>query len=705
MKERRIIKYKEKLYDLGTSNKSFLTLARDLKQVGVKNCYFMLEIMDVSLVNINPHACDKDGHTTLTKDQISRVMTECFKNPWYFLREVARIVDPGGCVPYKANRGNIAQSWCVLHNLDSWLCLTRQQGKTISALVLQAWIYIFGTANSSFIFVNKDGENSKENLRRLGAIIDLLPEYMRCESIIEEDGKITKSKKNATMYRNPVNNNSIIVKSKATSYDSALSLARGLTATILHFDEPEFTNHIDIIVKNSVSTFETAHRRAIAVGAISARIFTCTPGDLDTKPGEAAQLLLNATYRWTDKFYDTPINEIKRAMDIVNSNGILYIEYQYYQIGLTNQWLKEISNKINDPLTVRREILLQRIHGSDLSPYPREDMEYITSTIQNPIDEIYIMHYYRFDIYSELKRSVPYIVGVDCSTGTSSDNNAITVIDPYTVKPVAEFKSPYIGETAYEDLIEELVVEYIPRAIICIERNSVGDGIIDHLLNKSKIAGNLYFDKSRDLVEERMRQAETVESMLKAKSKIKTYYGVYTSGQSREDMFSILSRRINEYKDDFVAANVIKDITALVRTSSGKIEARPGANDDSIMSYLIALYVYYHGNNLAAFGFYRTNVIDDSDLNKGLDKNKLRDLLPEDIVRVIDDEEEFNKILNYEDEIRESLIESQTKSMRASKSKNINVDNYYNNTPNGIVDDYDMDESLDLSIFKDLNNL
>lgn len=234
---KRIARIKGKLYDLGTSNKSFLQVAKDLKTLGIENWYFMLQIYDISLVSINPHSCDENGHTTLTKDQIMRVMTECYKNPWYFLREVARIPDPGGtAVPYLANRGNIAQAWCIWKGLDSWLCLPRQKGKTQSALCMQDWMYSFGTSNSQFIFINKDGDNAKTNLRRLSDQIKLLPEYLRFESYIDENGKTIKATNNATTMRHPVNGNSIIVKSKATSYDSALSLARGLTAPILHFD-------------------------------------------------------------------------------------------------------------------------------------------------------------------------------------------------------------------------------------------------------------------------------------------------------------------------------------------------------------------------------------------------------------------------------------------------------------------------------------
>lgn len=267
-----------KLYDLGTNNKSFLQVALDLKTLGITNYYFMLEIIDPALLDIDPHACDKEGHTTLTREQITRVMTECTRNPWYYLREVARIPDQGGTsVPYKANRGNIAQAWCIYHGLDSWLCLPRQKGKTQSALCIQGWMYNYGTTNSEFIFINKDGDNAKTNLRRLSDQIKLLPEYMQFDSYIDENGTRVKGRSSATTMRHPITNNSIIIKSKAVSYDSALSLARGLTAPVLHFDEPEFTSHIKTIVANSYSTFETAATNAKKNGAMYGRIFTCTP--------------------------------------------------------------------------------------------------------------------------------------------------------------------------------------------------------------------------------------------------------------------------------------------------------------------------------------------------------------------------------------------------------------------------------------------
>ena len=117
----RIKRIKGRYYDTGTANKTFLQVASDLRTVGVKNYYFMLEIIDYSLVGVDPY------DENLPMDIISRIITECTRNIWYYLREVSKIPQPGGVsIHFKANRGNIAQIWCTIHGIDSWLCLPRR---------------------------------------------------------------------------------------------------------------------------------------------------------------------------------------------------------------------------------------------------------------------------------------------------------------------------------------------------------------------------------------------------------------------------------------------------------------------------------------------------------------------------------------------------------------------------------------------------
>lgn len=701
----RIICIGGRYYDTMTKNTSFLQLAKDLKTIGVQKWYFMLEIKDPSLITIDPYAEDDDGHTLLTKDQIDRVTIECLNNPWYYLREIARIAAAGAPrgIPYLANKGNIGQAYCALNGIDSWLCLVRQKGKTKSALALQNWAFSFGTNNSTFIFVNKESDNSKTNLADFKAQISYLPEYLRYEYIINEDGKIEKGNNSATLLSHSVTKNRIKIRGKATSYEAALSMARGLSAPVLHFDEVEFCPWIDVIVSNSVSVFEQSAKVSKEAGTFFARIFTSTPGDIDTPAGKSAEILLSKTVKWQERFYDLHPDKVNEILLGGAGNfddehiGVAYLEYSYREIGLTELWFKQTAAKIGNKLIVRREILLQRLRGSSASPYDADDIEAIIDMARKPIRSITIGEFFTLDIYEELRRDRIYMVGVDCSTGSGNDNNAIEIVDPYSEHVVAELESPYIGEPTLIRIIKEIVMNHIPKAILCIERNHVGSAIIKFLL-ESPIAGRIYFDKHKEIAEENMKEMETVESILKAKSKIMTYYGVWTENKSREAMFSLLADRIKGYKDCFVGQNVTRDISKLI-SKNGKVQAMAGWHDDSVMAYNICMYVLKYGNNLETFGFERGDVITTMlQPGGGLLQPDTIDLntVPETVQEFVEVERDRHKAKGYEDVLRKAISASQRETRELSR-RGVLWDTVYTNTvDDGYSEFEDMgDEVLD----------
>lgn len=429
-------------------------------------------------------------------------------------------------------------------------------------------------------------------------------------------------------------------------------------------------------------------------------------GDLDTKAGKSSQLLLDKTLEWSETFYDKGPEFIENIFSERGDecNRIVYIEYQYYEVGLTREWFNVMAAGIADNLTARRELLLQRLHGSSLSPYDQEDINTIIEMQKEPIDELWINDYYKFDVYTPLERRKVYLIGIDCSSGTNSDNDAVTVIDPYSLEPVAEFECPYIGETKYEQLLISLIRDHLPRSVLCIERNSMGDGIIDHLLH-SPISQNIYYDKDRDLVGQTMHNNQTIESLLRKEASMKRYYGVYTEGKSREDMFAILSRHINEYKEKFVTKNITRDISSLIRTSSGKIVAAPGFHDDSIMSYLIAMYVRYHGNNLAVFGI--NLAAPDSELNNsGLKRPEEIDttLVDKKLVDAAIRQEQLESQANaYEKIMQEAIYKSQADSYKL-KQKGLIDNTIFDNTPDIVIESYDNDDDFN-NVFNSFNAL
>lgn len=738
--QKRLVRMNDAYYDIGTKNVSFMKFAWDLKNAGVKNWFFSLKLYDPTLIYVDPYKEDEDGNSLLTPDEVLRIQTECYRNQWYYLREIARIPSTGSGkhgIAYEANLGNMAQAFLFEMGIDNWMDLPRQCGKTQGTVQLFNYAYDYGTTRATFFHLNRDLPLAKENLRRFSEQRRLLPLPLQFKTTLDSEGHIIKGRDSSTMKEHPITKNTISIKSGPKSIDEAVKTGRGYSMSIFWSDETEFTNHIDIVISNSAPAYRTSADEADKANTTHARLFTSTPGDLDSAAGKSANKVLKKTVKFILKMYDMTKEELKLYVknNKLDSNRIVYIEYQYFQLGKDEKWVEDQYAEIGDPITFKREVLLQRIHGSGNSPFDQTDLEYISSRKRTPIDDVILQDFYNLSIYERLNSQIPYLVGVDCATGTLGDSNAMTIIHPKTLRPVAEFNCDYIGEIKFADLIEELVINYIPRACVIIERNHVGDAVIEYLLTKSKISGNLYYDKSRDIVADRLSQLSTIELKLKARAEMKTYYGSYTEGENRKSMFSLLANRVKYNRDDFVGELLINDIMTLVRFPTGKIAASPGEHDDNIMSYLIAMYIAIYGNNLPRFGIYITDTSFSPDSNEPApytpDMQILRQVLPDDVADAVEQQyygtsnnmktindvmyrnvqEEvtdmnINDVMDNPEMFRKTAIAYERESSLLASKGLINGNNVYK--PGRTADNEyyeDITERQNLSLFDDINRL
>lgn len=590
------------IYDTETKNISFLQVAQDLRRLGIKNNMFFLKLYDKTLQGIDPH-----GPVAVLSDEIVfRMVTECQRNVWYYLREVARIPDQGNSkgVPYKLNRANLAATWCFVNNIDHYLTIPRQTGKTQSIIANLTWAYLFGTTNSAFAFFATSQELASDNLDRLKSQRALLPPFLQMREQCVIDAVLnTKDVEvdNLRKIYNPLSKNTIVTKSSAKSTESATKLGRGNTLPITYMDETEFISYIDVIVEAAGPAFSTASDNAKRNKSAYCRIFSSTPGDLDSPSGIAASKILAKTYKWSEGFYDMDINKVKDIIDANAENGIIYIEYSYKQLGLDEKWFRKLCKVVNNnTVAIKREILLQRIRGSNDSPFEEEDLMAIQEIKPNKVEEFYINELFRVDVYKKLRKDFPYIVGIDCSLGVGIDNTAVSIINPYTLQVDAEFRNAYMSGPDIRKFIFTLVRKYIPNALLCIERNANGSTIIDELALTS-ISRNIWYNPSKDLVS---ADSKVKNGSLIQETETRRMRGVYTGKNSRELMMALLYETVSEHKDRLTSDFVIDDILKLV-SKKGKIQAGAGAHDDSVMSYLIGLYVYTYAKNLSRWGIVR----------------------------------------------------------------------------------------------------
>ena len=122
------------------------------------------------------------------------------------------------------------------------------------------------------------------------------------------------------------------------------------------------------------------------------------------------------------------------------------------------------------------------------------------------------------------------------------------------------------------------------------------------------------------------------------------------------------------------------------------------------MSYLMTLYVYYHGNNLYKYGIVKGSKAIKEE-NKGLTYEDIQysNILPRENIEVLKQQETFRKENNYEEMMRQAILKSQKESLLLSK-KGLTHNDVIENTPDGLLDElYEADGQIDMSFFNELN--
>ena len=607
-------------YDFSeTNNESFTRTAKELKTLGIKNYYFMLEVKNPRIADIDPFK------KNITRQEVEALMIEYRQNIWWFARTAVRMRTSKGVVPFCLHRGLTAVIWNFIRGQDNCICEPRQTYKTTGTIAsCIQWAFQL-MPNMQIHFFGKETENTKKNLSDLKSDIEELPQWLQFTKY-DAGGKIKSARRSSEILENGLLKNKLTIHAKASSLSSAQSLGRGGSGNILYFDEIEHTLYFSEILANSAPLFKTSSENARAAGLPACRVFSCTPGNLDTREGREAYPIIKSMIPWSEKLYDMTEEQIREYKSIYKDEyhnseegqsskreviDVFYMEYQYYQVRKDYNWVLEQFALSGDKMAIRREILMQRLRGSTESPISPEDIEYLISNMKHAKSELIIDNKWLFKIYDhgagtvygrpvDLDPKIPYIVGCDPAGGGGGDNFAVTIINPFNLRIAAEFKNPYISGPNASRMLQTLVHEFIPKACIEIEKNSMGCYLIQMLL-ETDIRDNLYWWNKSNTVDD-WTDVDANDRTLKELSAEQQKYGTYVGSKVRSAMFELLFQHIDQCKQLLTTEYLVDDLCKLVRTSTGRIEAAKGEHDDCVMSYLHCLYIYYNSDNLQLWG-------------------------------------------------------------------------------------------------------
>ena len=463
--------------ELETTNRSFVKMRNFLKAKGITNCDFFLVLFDRSLAGVDPF------DPCLSPMMKARVLQECIRNFWYFIRNVVRVPQEGtpNGVQYELNRGNLAMSFLFMLNFNQFVELPRQTGKTVGAVCWYLWCFNFGASNSQVMFMHKAHQGSKDNLKKLKDIRALLPSYLQMDGSIGNEGKKLKIPDTVIELGHPKNGNRIVTFPSARSADAATNLGRGKTMPLEFYDEFAFMPFNKIVYLAASPAFATAANNARLHGAPYGVLITTTPGDLLTDSGKFAYDIRNSATPFYEDFYDYPIGKLNEVRAANTQSDFFLVSYSYQQLGKGPDYFANLVKLlVQDWTAIRREVLLEWSEVATDQAFTDEELTIIKSYLKEPIRTIQFgrVGQYRLEIFEEFNLENPPIVGVDVSGATMRDASAITIIDSATTRAVANLHSNFIPADDLADVLFTIATRYIPTCIIDIERNGEGTTIL-----------------------------------------------------------------------------------------------------------------------------------------------------------------------------------------------------------------------------------
>ena len=462
-------------YQRSTTNKSFVEMSQYLEQIGIKNHRFMLALLDPDLAGVDPH------DPNLPLELKRKVLMECCSNFWYYLREVVRIPAMGEPSKFILNRGNMAFLYLATMNINTIQIQPRQTGKTIGAASFYTYVYNFRTTNTQISLLNKEFKDSKENLSRIRTIRDLLPSYLRFDAVFSEvNGKKVKVPSTATSMENAFNHNKLRTYAKARNELAAANLLRGQTFPLLWADEFAFIPFMKTIYGNMIPAMSKATEIARKNNVPYGILYTTTPGFLTTEEGKYAYNVINNATPWNEAWYDLSYYQIMNIIDSNRLSKFVFIQYTYQQLGLSEEWFYERCRESEWTWPdIRREYLLAWSDEAENNPFTKEELDTIAKYCKQPKKTVLIFGKYELKIFEEipLKANLvpkyPPIIGVDPSGGVSKDYSCLTFVDSRTTRVFAELRANTVSLIDLARIIEYIVLNMMPNAIINIERNGV----------------------------------------------------------------------------------------------------------------------------------------------------------------------------------------------------------------------------------------
>lgn len=611
------------IYDFNTSNETAKYMQKVLASLGIANSFFHLLLFDRDLVGVDPYSEEVQQNPVLMK----KIMHEVKINPYYYFRELFRIKSESGrYVKFRFDIGNLSSMFLHLQGFNTYKEQPRQTGKTVYDLAMLAYMFNFRCSNTEIGLYHFSDTDVKKSLKKIIEYMSSLPKYLQLFKVTYAVDKTTGNEvakesnntaKSPLSIRNESLGNVITTKTCGQNKDTADRAGRGATQAIQYWDEVGFVAHIRTALGSAIPAFNTASLNAASGGNPYYISLTSTPPDASREHGLYLynKFKINATH-FEPYMFDKTYDELKMLMKTNGDTDFFFLTYQYYELGFDESWAIT-QRRLLDPTEYARDILLNWIRDYSHSPYKKVDLDQIEAMVRKTkcelmtIEEFYQIKFYEYggmtpDVAREYFKDKPIIIGVDVSAGLGGNRDKSTMcgICPETGEVIFTFRSNEANTRVFSNLLYKVVKDFFHEAILVIERNSYGQGVIDNL-SATDIERNLFYTN--------MTKSQ-MANKVKANKKGNYMYGIFNQSEVRETLYGMISTDIVSLKKRVIKSIDIFEELSTVVLHNGRYDHEDGAHDDLLIAMLFAFYALLYDPNMEKnFNIKRPTLVSDNE--------------------------------------------------------------------------------------------
>lgn len=523
----------------------------------------MIQVPQFISKNIKDQLIDSPSFKLKTSNEVE--WWRCRTNPLYFILNYVYLPEVGGKMKYTRehlhNKFRRVLSSVTKHHMCILLA-SRQLGKSSIAACLLAWAAVF-YPNNRIVILNFRKMAAQENLKKIKYIINHLPDWMQPGYLSKSEIKEYVEFKNGTR----------IDTFYPSSTSSPDTLARSLSVPILYIDEMAFIPHMNEIYGSAQPTLSTARDQAARNNYPYFIFMTSTPNGVEGD-GKFFYEMYSNGIESDDLFeeeketqLETWVPNIAELVNQPDKNSFIRVKYHWSENPDKDlAWYAQQKKELNfDRRKINQELDLLFV-GSSNCIFDDETLQSMISSQRS--EQIILANQVKLDLYDDIDPKDYYLVGVDTASSIKGAFNALEIFSYRDFNQIAESNVRLGSLTKYGETVDSLFkwLHKIVgnRIILCIENNSIGKAVIEHLLyhvQDFNYIPFIYKDLKKKDIPGQMIDTSEYE------------YGVNTNTRTKELMVSLLYDYIKEKPSCLRSQDFIAQLSTIQRSSRGTIRS------------------------------------------------------------------------------------------------------------------------------------